>query len=166
MKEITIIRHAKSDWGEELIKDVDRHLNTRGLRDAYFMSEWYSKNNTKPDLILSSTATRAISTALIFSRALKLSSEQIALETKLYEASVSTLFAVMQKQNNDHHKILVFGHNPGLTEFCNELSTDIYFDNLPTCSIASYQFNIMNWKDLSEKKGSLNFYQFPKNFNN
>jgi phosphohistidine phosphatase len=164
MKEITLIRHAKSDWGEEFLKDVDRYLSARGLRDAYYMSEWYAKNNPKPDLILSSTATRALSTALIFSRALELPSAQITLEAKIYEANVSTLYSVLRAQNEAHKSILMFGHNPGFTEMCNELSDDLYFDNLPTCAIASYQFDIKNWKDLSAKKGRLNYYEFPKNF--
>ena len=164
MKEITLIRHAKSDWGNEFLKDVDRCLSARGLRDAYFMSDWYAKNNPKPDLILSSTASRAINTALIFSRALELSTAQITLKSEIYEANVPALYSVLRAQKTDHTRILVFGHNPGVTDLCNDLSADLFFDNLPTCAIASYQFEIKDWKYLDAKKGRLNYYEFPKNF--
>lgn len=164
MKEIIFVRHAKSDWGTEFLKDVDRHLNERGYSDAYFLSEWYSKNKKLPDLILSSTATRALSTALIFSRALKMDMAALKLESHLYEAGFTELFSVLRSQEASNNSIMVFAHNPGITNICNELSDDLFFDNIPTCGMVSYSFDIKKWKDLDSKKGRLNYYQFPKEF--
>ena len=56
MKELTLIRHAKSDWGNESLKDIDRHLNERGYDDAYTLSDWYFNNHESPEIILSSPA--------------------------------------------------------------------------------------------------------------
>lgn len=164
MKEIIFVRHAKSDWGTEFLKDVDRHLNERGYSDAYFLSEWYSKNKKRPDLILSSTATRALSTALIFSRTLKMDVAALKLESHLYEAGLTELFSVLRSQDASNNSIMVFAHNPGITNICNELSDDLFFDNIPTCGMVSYSFDIKKWKDLDSKKGRLNYYQFPKEF--
>ncbi len=164
MKEIIFVRHAKSDWGTEFLKDVDRHLNERGYSDAYFLIEWYSKNKKRPDLILSSTATRALSTALIFSRTLKMDVAALKLESHLYEAGLTELFSVLRSQDASNNSIMVFAHNPGITNICNELSDDLFFDNIPTCGMVSYSFDIKKWKDLDSKKGRLNYYQFPKEF--
>jgi len=101
MKELIFVRHAKSDWGTEFLQDIDRHLNERGYRDAYFLSEWYEKNKNKPDLILSSTATRALSTAFIFARALEQTTDKIKLEEKIYEASLENLLSVLKKTRCD-----------------------------------------------------------------
>ena len=159
-------RHAKSDWGNEFLQDVDRHLNERGYSDAYFLSEWYLKNKTLPQLILSSTAIRAMSTALIFARKFNARTGAFALEKDLYEASHLQILAVLKKQNNSLNSVMLFGHNPGLTSVCNELTNDLFFDNIPTCGIVSLSFEITKWSDLNGKKGKLNYYQFPKEFKN
>jgi len=166
MKELCIVRHAKSDWAEEFLNDIDRQLSPRGLNDAYFMSDWFSKNKTAPDLILTSTATRALSTALIFARKFKLDDNQVKLEPKIYEADVSTLLKIIQSQPNTVQRIMLFGHNPGLSNLCNTLSDDLFFDNLPTCALSSFLFTVKSWKEIAPKKGKLNYYEFPKNFKN
>src|SRR5437870_1673656 len=115
MKELIFIRHAKSDWGSELVKDADRHLSERGYRDAYFMSDWYLKNRKAPALILSSPATRALSTALIFARALEMKMESIVLEDKIYEATAEKLMNIIREQKSTAESFMIFGHNPGFT---------------------------------------------------
>lgn len=166
MKELIIVRHAKSDWGTEFLKDADRHLNERGYRDAYYLSEWYLKNKTPPEAILSSTAARALSTALIFARTLGNDMKHFLLEDQIYEASVDRLLSVIRTQDNTRNSLMLFGHNPSLTDLCNKLSDDLYFDDIPTCAMISYNFNIKNWSELGAKKGKLNFFQFPKDFKN
>ncbi|WP_317898226.1 SixA phosphatase family protein [Aurantibacillus circumpalustris] len=164
MKEIILVRHAKSDWGTEFLKDVDRHLNERGYRDAYFLSKWYNETKHKPDLILSSTGIRALSTALLFARTMELEMKNFQLEKKIYEASVETLLSIITKQNDSKKTIMLFGHNPSITNLCNKLSDDLFFDDIPTCGIISYSFNVEKWSEVSSKKGKLNYYQFPKDF--
>lgn len=166
MKELIFVRHAKSDWGSEFLQDIDRPLSERGYRDAYFLSEWYHKNKTSPRLILSSTAIRAMSTALMFARAMEFNMDHFKLEKRIYEISLARLISLIKEQNNTYESIMLFGHNPAFTDVCNELSDDLFFDNVPTCAIASFKFEIQNWSEIGTKKGKLNFYQFPKNFKN
>lgn len=166
MKEVIFVRHAKSDWGTEFLQDVDRHLNERGYSDAYFLSEWYLKNKTLPQLILSSTATRAMSTALIFARKFNCEMHAFTPEKDLYEANSTQILSILKKQNSALNSVMLFGHNPGLTSVCNELTDDLFFDNIPTCGIVSLSFAISKWADLYSKKGKLNYYQFPKEFKN
>jgi phosphohistidine phosphatase len=166
IKELILVRHAKSDWGNEFLKDVDRHLSERGYNDAYLMSEWYLKNKKAPALILSSPATRALNTALIFSRALDLSARQLILEPIIYESTANKLLSVIHDQQDDINSVMMFGHNPSFTNICNELSEDMFFDNVPTSGIVSFSFGVNRWKDIIPKKGKLNYHQFPKDFRN
>lgn len=164
MKELTIIRHAKSDWGNEGLRDIDRHLNERGYRDAYFMSDWIKQNHAAPQYMVSSTATRALSTALIFCRTLDLGVSRLLLEPGIYEAGETQLHRIIGSINPDAHSVFMFGHNPGLTNLCNLLIKDFFIDNLPTCGIVSINFKTNNWKQIEAQSGILKFTRFPKEF--
>jgi phosphohistidine phosphatase len=164
MKQITFVRHAKSDWGNEFLKDIDRPLNEQGYSDAYFLSEWFRKNKSLPDLIISSTATRAFNTALIFSRTFDFDMRCFGLEKEIYESTSERLNAFIKELDDDKNSLMLFGHNPAITNICNELGEDLFFDNVPTCGIVSLTFNISSWKTLAPKTGILDFYQFPKDF--
>lgn len=165
-KQLIFIRHAKSDYGDDFLKDIDRNLSPRGYSNAYYASEWYAKMHAKPDVILSSTATRALSTALIFARALNFDMNNFVLQEKIYEAPASRLISIITNLDNSKNSAMLFGHNPGFTNACNELSDDMFFENIPTCGIVSLKFEIKNWNELSSQTGKLDFYQFPKDFKN
>jgi len=164
MKELILVRHAKSDWGTEFLKDIDRPLNERGYRDAYALSDWYAKNKTRPDLILSSTAIRALNTAFIFARRMDLA--PVRLEEKIYEAGTDRLLSVIRQQEGAYESIMLFGHNPSISNVCNNLSDDLFFDDIPTCGIVSYNLKMSSWVDLKSKTAKLNYFQFPKDFKN
>ncbi|MDO8999907.1 MAG: histidine phosphatase family protein [Bacteroidota bacterium] len=166
MKELILIRHAKSDWGNEYLKDIDRHLNARGYGDAYMLSKWYFENHLAPERILSSTATRALNTALIFARALNFNMANFLIEESIYESSVSNLLSTIKKQPDTLKSMMLFGHNPSITNLYNELCTDMFIDNVPTCGIIKINFDTKSWKDINEKNAKLNFFQFPKDYKN
>ena len=166
MKELIIVRHAKSDWGNEYLKDIDRTLSERGYNDAYFLSQWFDKNKQHPDHIICSPATRALSTALIFLRAMNLPLTSIALTDDIYESRAENILKVIQKQDKKTERLMAVGHNPGFTDLCNQLTEDMFFENIPTCGIVSFVFDVKKWSDIEFKKGKLNYYQFPKDFKN
>ena len=153
MKRLIILRHAKSDWGKEGLKDIDRHLNNRGYDDAYSQSAWLAAHHESPTQILSSSATRALSTALIFARALELA---------IYEAPIDSLLEILGRQDSKVDSILLAGHNPGLTDLCNTLSEDAFFDNLPTCALVAFEGDSKTWAKFLERKRPVKFYKFPK----
>ncbi len=163
MKTIVLIRHAKSDWGNDALLDFDRHLNTRGYEDAYRSSKSLLEKKIVPDCILSSPAVRAFTTAVIFARAFSISENTIKLEKDIYEAKVSALVKVLKNIDNAHNTVFMFGHNPGFTDLFNEISnSDI--DNVPTCGIMAIKFNVDSWKNLTDTKGEFLFSSFPKEF--
>lgn len=166
MKEIVLIRHAKSDWGSENLQDIDRPINERGYRDAYFMSEWYLKQKKKPDLIISSSATRALSTAMIFARTINFDVKLMKITEQIYECHASDLISLIKAQDNEIDRLMIFCHNPCITDVCNSLTDDVFIDNVPTCGIVQLNFEIKKWIDLEVKKASVGFFQFPKDFRN
>ena len=70
MKTLFLIRHAKSSWDDPALSDKDRPLGDRGRRDAPRMGKRLAKRNVRPDLILSSSARRALTTAEIIAKKL------------------------------------------------------------------------------------------------
>ena len=164
MKQLILVRHAKSEWGDEGLKDIDRPLNERGYKDAYILSEWFFNNHEVPKQFISSDATRALSTAFIFARSLNYPTNEVIIEPRIYESNEKTLKDIVSKIDNSLEYVIVFGHNPGITNFVNELNDGLDFDNIPTCGIISLMFDMKNWKDIATKKGKINIQQFPKEF--
>ena len=162
MKTLYLVRHAKSDWSTEHLEDIHRPLNTRGYIDAYKMSAKLKEQNIIPDLIISSPAIRAISTALIFSKTLGYDPAAIMIRKQLYDSSAKAYMECISSTAGDHRQIMVFGHNPIITNFLNSLTTS-HTEDMPTCSIAGVKALISNWKDLEGNKNELTFYDFPKN---
>ncbi|HOZ88212.1 MAG TPA: phosphoglycerate mutase family protein [Bacteroidia bacterium] len=166
MKQIIFIRHAKSDWGNEFLKDVDRPLNETGYADAYALSKWFLENHAQPDLIIASTATRAINTALIFARTLEFNMNCFRVEKEIYESSMEMLISIVKEQDETKQRLMIFGHNPAITNICNALGNDLFFDNIPTCGIVALNFKINKWTDLAMNTGVMDYYRFPKDFKN
>jgi len=166
MKKLTLIRHAKSDWGDISLDDHDRPLNKRGLRDAPFMAELMLEKKWLPQAFFSSTAERAIITTSLFLKAID-SSENIVLETDadIYLADPITLMSVIQAFPNNFTHIALVGHNPGLTELTNYFMEDGYIDNLPTCGIVEIIApSIGKWADLIPEKAEVKEIHFPKKY--
>lgn len=165
MKTLVLVRHAKSDWGNETLRDVDRHLNDRGYADAYFMSDWYKKNMQIPDLMVSSPATRALNTAFIFARNFGFGESKVRIEDSVYESTTQNCIKIISQLDNNNSCVMLFGHNPCMTNLANELNKDLMFDNIPTCGFVCIEFDIKIWRDiLRMKEGKLVNYKFPKSF--
>ena len=160
MKILYIVRHAKSSWESGITKDFDRPLNNRGNHSADIMSKFVSEKEIKIEKIISSPAKRAITTAKIFAKALKINESEIQLEEKIYEASLKMLLEVVHELDDSVSSVMLFGHNPGLTSLANHFGATI--DNLPTCAIAAFEFDAAHWDEV--KKGKVLFYEYPKKF--
>jgi phosphohistidine phosphatase len=165
MKELILIRHAKSDWANENVKDIDRPLNDRGYGDAYILAKWYKEEMGLPDQIQSSPATRAINTAFIFARTFGIHERDVLIDETLYESEVKDYMKAISQSDNKVNRLMIFGHNPTLTTLCNELNKDLLFDNIPTCGIVKIGFVFDDWKKILDKpEGKLLLNKFPKNF--
>ena len=150
-KQLTIIRHAKSDWSTGC-RDFDRALNKRGISDARLVGEYLHANEQQLDKVYCSTANRAQLTLKELNSYLKLTEDTLHFEQSLYLASLATLLPfIEQVSNNDNHIVLI-AHNPGLTELCNYLTGD-QLTNLPTCAVYTIQFCVDEWRAIGLESG-------------
>lgn len=162
MRQLILVRHAKSSWKELKLNDFDRPLNRRGKENLKMMSKLISERYSAPDLILSSPAERAKATAIGFAEKLKYEKDKIIFLDDLYMANEEEIAEIISKQNDDVDSIAVFGHNPGLTDFVN-LFSDSYIDNIPTCGIVHLKMK-NNWKEIEHKIFSIVEFIYPKMF--
>ena len=163
MKELYIIRHAKSSWADLELRDLDRPLNKRGMRDAPFMARLLKGKGIEADALVSSPAKRAHDTALHFAREMKLSTGQVHLEAKIYEATPSRLLEIVREFSDEWGCVLVFGHNPTLTSFINLFASE-YMANLPTCGVAHLVSTADKWSELGNANTQLKELFFPRQF--
>ena len=161
MKKLYLIRHAKSSWDNNNLKDIERPLNKRGEKDAPFMGTVLSKKNIKPDFIISSPAERALTTAKIFCSEMKIDEDQITVEQKLYEASRKDILSVIQSFDKEINSAMLFSHNPGLTDLAGFLTSGEVYD-IPTCGIVSINSKVSNWTELNDSNCEMEFFEYPK----
>ncbi|MEM9216069.1 MAG: histidine phosphatase family protein [Cyanobacteria bacterium P01_F01_bin.150] len=161
MKYLFLLRHAKSSWSDSTLADRDRPLNKRGQRDAPKTAKRLASQSIKPDLILSSPALRALTTAQIMATALGFSSSDIRLEEGIYEASTAQLLKIIQELDNSFSRIMLVGHNPGFTNLLNQID-DVRVDNVPTCGLAMLSFDIDNWCAAEISQATLISFDYPK----
>ena len=150
MKTLTLIRHAKSSWEHNVI-DHERPLNKRGLNDAALVSSSLAKNLLHPELILSSDANRAKTTASIFMSGLNINEDLINLNHDLYDFSGYNLINVIKACDDAINTLMIFGHNHAITAFVNTYG-DVYIDNVPTSGVVILEFDIKQWRDLKPGK--------------
>jgi phosphohistidine phosphatase len=163
MKRLTLVRHSKSDWSLPGQQDWDRALNKRGQRDAPEMARRLRARKLKPDAILSSPAVRALATATIMARELKAAPSIVRQDERLYLAGPSDMLTVIRELGGDARHLMVFGHNPGITEFANRLSAGDRIDNMPTSAVFTATFAIADWSELDWGSGQDAQFDYPKN---
>lgn len=161
MKQLIIVRHAKSDWGDLNLKDFDRPLNPRGHKNAPEMVERLINKQVVPNAMVSSPALRALTTAKYFAAGWKFEADKLTTNPSIYEANTKTLLNVVNGFDDEFDTIALFGHNPGLTDLVNYL-TDEYIVNMPTCSMVIIEFPFDEWKLISGDTGKLTLFDFPK----
>lgn len=160
MKTLYLVRHAKSSWKEADVPDMDRPLKGRGIRDAYNTSEWLYKQEVQPDYLISSPATRALHTALIFCKSLNYAYSDIKIVKSIYEASTQQMLKVVQGIDDKYSRVFLFGHNPTITDFVN-LCIDHRIDNVPTTGVACLEFSSDSWSKI-DNRAQLLFFDYPK----
>jgi len=146
MKTLLLIRHAKSSRDEAVWSDRSRPLSDRGRRDASVMAKRLAKREGRPDLILSSPATRAFATARIIAKGLPYKVKDIVVVDRLYEGGSDDLLAVIRRLGPGPERVMLFGHNPGLTELARSWADEIA--HMPTCAVARFTFAARSWAEV------------------
>ena len=159
MKRLYIIRHAKSSWKDMTLDDYDRPLNKRGESNAPMMGKRLRDKKIKPDLILSSSALRAKTTAEIIAKEVKYSKE-IVFKEEIYEAFPSDLHKMLKKVDDKNSVVFLFGHNPELNMLA-ENYVD-FEENIVTCGVVEIEFDCKRWRDIDKDNAKLISFDYPK----
>lgn len=163
MKNLVMLRHAKSDWTSPGQKDFDRTLNARGHRVAPRMGHKMNELEVHVDVILSSPAERAKLTAEYVAEQLNYDTSEIEYVEEIYEASIRSLLELVNNVDEEYDTVMMVGHNPSFTYLAEYLTGD-EIGNMPTCGAVSINFEVTSWKEVSQNSGALNWFIFPKQF--
>ncbi|HYB95437.1 MAG TPA: histidine phosphatase family protein [Vicinamibacterales bacterium] len=159
MKRLLILRHAKSSWADSSMDDWERPLNERGERDAPKVGAWLRERESIPDVIVSSDAVRAITTARAVADAAGYTREIIT-QPSLYHAKPHDVIEVLRNVADDAATVLVVGHNPGLEDLVRQLSGE--YHGLPTAALVDLEVPIEHWRDLDATAATIVEVWYPR----
>ena len=162
MLRLTLVRHGEAEPAHSEQEDWSRALEQRGQRDAREMGQRLKGRKLKPDKLLTSPAVRALNTATIMARELGFAASKLQQDERLYLAPAKDMMKVVQELGGAARHVLVVGHNPGLTDFADQLSSERSLDNLPTCSVYSLEFDIGSWAELEWSTGVNADFDYPR----
>ena len=174
-KKLSLFRHAKSDWADAALQDIERPLNDRGRRDAPAMGAYMAKQEHIPDLILCSAATRTKETAALIMEAFAGTVETDAptkIDTlqRLYLATPGDILHILSALPDDVKHVMIIAHNPGLHSLAITLGHEAFpgkFGDLiwkfPTAALAVFECEAQKWAELTTAPTHLVDYMIPKN---
>ena len=128
--------------------DRDRPLDDRGKQDAPMMGKRLAKRDVKPDLLVSSPAQRALTTAQLIAKELGYKRRNIVVDDRLYASSPDDLLAVIRALDKRLDRVMLVGHNPEFTHLAHQLSSEII--DMPTSAVAEFSFDTKAWSDVGE----------------
>jgi phosphohistidine phosphatase len=163
LRNICFVRHAKSSWEDPGLEDRHRPLSKRGERDAPYMANKMMELQIQPELIITSPAVRARTTARIFADAANLEPRHFVVNDLLYGADVAQIVELIQSIDDGINSIFVFGHNPTMTIMANCFA-GVDIDNVPTCGVLQAKTMVSSWKDWSPEVSAFVGFYYPKQY--
>lgn len=150
MKELVILRHAKSDrtYG---VNDINRPLSQLGIERIQKKSHQKSEFFSNTEVIISSPAIRALHTAIIVIRELGISMEKLIIDEQLYTFFGYSIIDYVYALDERWSRVVLVGHNPAFTELVNHFS-DASINHLRTSGFAKISFNEDQWSNLFKGK--------------
>lgn len=154
LKQLLLIRHAKSSWDDIGLEDIDRPLNNRGKKEASILGRLLKKKGLLPQLIISSPAKRARKTAKKISQEVGYPKSDIEINKVIYPGSVSSLVECIRSIDKKIDQVFIVAHYPGLMDLGNYLAGS-NIEKLPTCGFILIDFKMKSWKDITKDSGNL-----------
>jgi phosphohistidine phosphatase len=166
MKALYVLRHAKSDWGDDSLDDFDRPLNKRGSKAAEAVGEEMRRRGIAPDLVLASPAVRAQETLQRVQHGYggKFDATQ---DRRIYGAMLDTLLDLVRASTDAADRLMIVGHNEGLRDLVVALAQDSElrdeaFHKFPTAALAEIIFDVERWRDVETGTGRLEVLLKPR----
>lgn len=162
MKNLYLLRHAKSSWASPGMKDFDRPLNERGLADAPDMAVRLKASGAGIDRIITSPALRTLTTARLVAATLGLDNDVIREDRQIYLAGSPRLMHVLSLLDEELNGVLLVAHNPALTDLANDVAR-AGIDNLPTAGLVHIELPIEHWFEIGLGVGRVVNFDYPRN---
>lgn len=168
MKTLLLLRHAKSDWSDGGLDDIDRPLAPRGRKAAPVMGRYLKVQGLVPDLVLCSTARRARETWELVAAEL---GREVAVRFRkgLYAVSSAALLAALRRVPDDCARLLLIGHNPEIEDLAHRLAGTgkakalaLLAEKYPTAGLAEIRFAGNAWAEAAEGTGALRRFVTPR----
>lgn len=160
MRELMVLRHGKSDWGADTGSDHERPINSRGVRSARAVGRWVSSVSLIPDLVVSSTAVRARTTA-----ELAIASGdwpvKLQLEDRLYAADPMVAIDVIASTSPAVERLMVVGHQPTWSSLVGALIGGGAVE-MPTAGLSVLNVRVSRWSDIAWSSASLAMHVYPR----
>ncbi|MCO5723805.1 SixA phosphatase family protein [Robiginitalea marina] len=150
MKELILVRHAKSSWDYDA-DDADRPLKERGISDAHRVAAAVAARLPEVQAVFSSPANRALHTCMILMRELGIPLEKLRVHRDLYDFSGTSVRDFVHGLDEGLHRVMVFGHNHAMTYIANAWGNK-YVENVPTAGLVYLDLQAATWKEVSTGK--------------
>jgi phosphohistidine phosphatase len=160
MKTLFLVRHAESSRDDPGLRDRERPLNDRGRRDAQSMGKRLAKGDAEPELVVSSPALRALTTAQLVADEIGHAREDIVVDDRLYASSEGDLLAIIRALDQKLDCVMLFGHNPEFSDLAHRLSSEIIA--MPTCAVAEFRFDTQAWSDVGDLEPTHAMLETPR----
>jgi len=161
MKTLYLMRHAKASWDEPGVSDADRPLIPKGVKKTKLIVDFLLKKNTTIDLMISSPAVRAFTTAKIVAAGLNYPVNRIRTDRKIYDGYIDRILDIIYGTSNEHKSLMLFGHNPAITHLAN-LFLHPGIEIMPTSCVVCLSFDTKKWEDIPSQEAVTEFIIFPK----
>jgi len=168
VKRLTVLRHAKSSWGDTKLDDFDRPLNDRGRQAARRMGREIKRRTMRFDLVLASTAARVRETLDCVQEKYDFDAP-IRFEPLIYMAAADTLLSIVRDIPDEVSSAMLVGHNPGLEQLLLELTRDDkeglragVREKYPTGALAAVELPAKKWADVEENSGEVKNLILPR----
>lgn len=160
MKTLLVLRHAKSSWSNQNMSDFERPLNGRGRQDAPRMGRWIKQQDMTPELIVTSAAERALTTAELVALDSGYDAE-LRVTRQFYLASPGAYIAALRTLDDSYTRVMVVGHNPGMEDLVEALTG--LATGMPTAAVACIELPITSWAALKpDESGRLRHHWVPR----
>ena len=155
MKELILLRHAKSSW-EYAVSDLNRPLIEKGIKRIINVASLSASVFQNQEVFFSSPANRAIHTTTILMNALNINFKKLQVCESLYTFDAAQLLSFIHEIDNSFSKVVCVGHNPAFSNVISYLSDTTVVD-LPTAAWAKIVFDVSEWGNIKNGICSLGF---------
>ena len=159
MRTLYLLRHGKSSWNDDSLRDFDRPLKGRGRKAAEMVGQRLATEKLRKPLVICSPALRTRETLDIVRSCCGLTAEE-RFDDRIYEASLRDLLLVVSEIPDQKRVVILIGHNPGFEELLGFLTREQR--RMPTCALAKIKLDIESWKDVISREGKLEWFTTPK----